>query len=68
MTVLLDLGDGSEPIPCRDAHQAAALRSLWKAAHTVFGKPIEESGLLDVDVSLAHPTHSSSEAKAERSS
>ena len=27
--ILLDLGDGREPIPCRDERQADLLRGLW---------------------------------------
>lgn len=27
----LDLGDGREPIMCRDAHQARLLLGLWRA-------------------------------------
>jgi hypothetical protein len=29
--VLLDLGDGREPIPCRDERQADLLRGIWVA-------------------------------------
>jgi hypothetical protein len=32
--VLLDLGDGREPIPCRDERQADLLRGIWYAWST----------------------------------
>ena len=32
--VLLDLGDGREPIPCRDERQADLLRGIYYAAVT----------------------------------
>jgi conjugal transfer/entry exclusion protein len=32
--ILLDLGDGREPIPCRDQRQAEQLRAIYYAATT----------------------------------
>lgn len=32
-TLLLDLGDGRPPIPCRDSEQAERIERLWLAFH-----------------------------------
>jgi hypothetical protein len=41
LTYLLDTGDGSPPIACRDAHQALLLARLMVAFHT--GTPAREA-------------------------
>jgi hypothetical protein len=39
----LDLGDGREPIMCRDAHQASLLLGIWRACHVGVQAPVLDS-------------------------
>lgn len=45
----LDLGDGREPIMCRDAHQAQLLHGVWTAYR--YGVARDEIPLLPLSVS-----------------